>query len=118
MIHRTKAVITGLAAGMILGGSVWAGPAVSLHPIERPAQSAAPTEVRVENAGFSRWIQGFRGRARAQGISDRTLDRAFRNVQYDQDVIERDRNQSEFTKTIWDYLDSAVSSSRVTNGKK
>ncbi len=32
-------------------------------------------------------------------------------------MIEKDRNQSEFTKAIWDYLDSAVSDSRVSNGK-
>ena len=30
-------------------------------------------------------------------------------IDYNTDVIQRDRNQSEFTKQIWDYLDSAVS---------
>ena len=32
-------------------------------------------------------------------------------------VVERDRKQDEFTKTIWDYLDSAVSDERIANGK-
>ena len=36
---------------------------------------------------------------------------------YDAEVIRRDRNQSEFTKTIWDYLDSAASDTRIRNGK-
>ncbi|MGB5066486.1 MAG: lytic murein transglycosylase [Albidovulum sp.] len=69
------------------------------------------------NAGFDRWIEGFRRRALAKGITAATFDRAFRGVDYNAYVIEKDRNQSEFTKALWDYLDSAVSDSRVTNGK-
>ncbi|MGB7322660.1 MAG: lytic murein transglycosylase [Albidovulum sp.] len=69
------------------------------------------------NLGFDRWIAAFKGRAQAQGIKSATLDRAFQGIEYNTYVIEKDRNQSEFTKTIWDYLDSAVSDSRVTNGK-
>ncbi len=69
------------------------------------------------NLGLDRWIAGFRGRALAQGISAATFDRAFRGIGYNTSVIEKDRNQSEFTKAIWDYLDSAVSESRIANGK-
>ena len=32
-------------------------------------------------------------------------------------MIRRDRNQSEFTKQIWEYLDSAASDTRVKNGR-
>ena len=70
-----------------------------------------------DNARFTRWVRSFKSRARAKGISQRTIDNAFEGVRYDAKIIERDRNQSEFTKTIWDYLDSAASASRVTNGK-
>ena len=69
------------------------------------------------NAGFDRWIDGFRRRALAKGISATTFERAFKGVDYNAYVIEKDRNQSEFTKALWDYLDSAVSDSRVANGK-
>ncbi len=69
------------------------------------------------NIGFERWITGFRARAMAQGISQEVLDRAFEGVEYNPDVIQKDRNQSEFTKTIWDYLDSAASEARITNGR-
>jgi len=69
------------------------------------------------NRGFDRWITGFKARALAKGISATTFDRAFDGVDYDAQVIERDRNQSEFTKALWDYLDSAVSADRVANGK-
>jgi membrane-bound lytic murein transglycosylase B len=69
------------------------------------------------NAGFKRWISGFRGRALKAGISPAVFERSFRNAQYDADVIKRDRNQSEFTKTIWQYLDSAASDKWIANGK-
>jgi membrane-bound lytic murein transglycosylase B len=101
----------------------------TIRPLIRPLEvlSPAPKKVRsvtpeailaaTSGAGFKRWIIGFRNRAIAAGINPATFDRAFRNVSYDAKIIERDRNQSEFTKTIWDYLDSAASSTRIANGK-
>ncbi|WP_298841060.1 lytic murein transglycosylase [uncultured Roseobacter sp.] len=89
-----------------------------LRPATRGAGNPEPAVVQVASpAGFDRWVQNFQSRARAQGISNATLQSAFRNVRYDPDVIRRDRNQSEFTKTIWQYLDSAVSDRRIRNGK-
>lgn len=88
------------------------------NPVLRPADLGQDSLVQVAgNPGFQSWINGFRSRARAQGIQPRTLDRAFRGIRYDQDVIRRDRNQSEFTKTIWEYLDSAASDTRIKNGR-
>jgi lytic murein transglycosylase len=80
-------------------------------PLLIPVQSAADTQ------GLARWVADFRGRALTRGISSGTFDRAFRSVQYDADAIRRDRNQSEFTKTIWEYLDTAASDTRVRNGQ-
>ncbi|MEO0403122.1 MAG: lytic murein transglycosylase [Pseudomonadota bacterium] len=88
-----------------------------LRPQLRPQTVAQPAEKTGEDAGFQRWIAGFRDRALRQGISAATFENAFRGVSYDPSVIKLDRNQSEFTKTIWEYLDSAVSDSRVKNGK-
>lgn len=83
------------------------------------AMVSGPEEIipAAANLGFDRWTQGFRKRALAQGISAATFDRAFRGIDYNTYVIEKDRNQSEFTKAIWDYLDSAVSDTRVANGR-
>lgn len=69
-----------------------------------------------QDAALDRWIADFKTRARREGISQTTLDRAFRGVTYDADVIAKDRHQAEFTKQIWDYLDSAASPIRVKNG--
>ncbi|MDP2519864.1 lytic murein transglycosylase [Shimia thalassica] len=91
-----------------------------VRPVMRPSSTidAAPAaEPTSGNLGFQRWIDGFRQRALSSGISAKTFDRAFRNVKYNTDVIQKDRNQSEFTKTIWQYLESAASEKRIKNGK-
>src|SRR6056297_1200357 len=93
----------------------------AVRPVLRPANTIAAgmaVEASVSNQGFANWIRGFRGRALSTGISARTFDRAFRGIQYNASVVRKDRNQSEFTKQIWEYLDFAVSPSRVTNGRK
>ncbi len=69
-------------------------------------------------AGFDRWVNDFVGRAAARGIDPDVLRSAFAGVTYDPTVIEKDRNQGEFVRPIWDYLDKAVSEERVANGRK
>ncbi|MBO9447649.1 lytic murein transglycosylase [Ruegeria sp. R14_0] len=93
-----------------------AGVVVSIRPVIRP--SAKEYRVSVEgNARFQAWLGAFRERAVEQGISVATLDRSLAGLTYDKDVIRRDRNQAEFSKPIWEYLDSAVSDTRVRNGR-
>lgn len=75
-----------------------------------------PTHI-ADTQGLQSWLAAFRLRAAAAGISDAVLNDALTGLLYDPDVIRRDRNQSEFTKTIWDYLDTAASDARVENGK-
>ena len=92
-------------------------PERSLRPELRPELHAITVQGAANNRGLQRWISDFRARASAQGISTQAFDAAFRGVRYNADVIQRDRNQSEFTKTIWEYLDSAASDLRVRNGQ-
>lgn len=92
------------------------------HLRNRPAASPAPaapvTPASAEQrAGFERWTEGFRARARAKGISDGVLSRALASASYDPDVIRLDRRQAEFARPIWEYLDSAVSDTRLRNGR-
>lgn len=96
-------------------------PPTSLRPVVRPdlavinvTQTAA---ILPSDVGLREWITAYRPRALAAGITLATFDAAMTGARYDADVIKRDRNQSEFTKTIWDYLDSAASDLRVQNGK-
>ncbi len=85
-----------------------------------PAMNGPPevTELANTQTGLAAWITDFRSRALAFGIAQATFERAFREVRFDLDVITKDRNQSEFTKTIWEYLDSAASDDRIENGKQ
>ena len=96
-------------------------PSRSLRPVLRPAalQAEAALLARVTGTqeGFDNWVRDFRQRALEQGIRAATFDAAFKEAEFNRKVVERDRNQSEFTKTIWDYLDSAASAARVRNGK-
>ena len=87
----------------------------------RPAAAAtAPVAVASaeQKVGFDRWAQGFRGRAQAKGISATVVSRAMDAAYYDPDVIRLDRRQAEFARPIWEYLDSAVSDTRLANGRK
>lgn len=92
----------------------------SVRPEARPS-GLKSTEAAVQsgepNQRFQNWVRAFKARAVAQGISSAVLYDAFDGVSYDAEIIRRDRNQSEFTKSIWDYLDSAVSNTRIANGR-
>ncbi|MEP5731425.1 MAG: lytic murein transglycosylase [Sulfitobacter sp.] len=97
-----------------------AGPEASIRPSVRSATAAlAGTSVQgVASQGFDDWIVDFRPRAIAAGVAPDTFDQAMKGLKYDAKIIKRDRNQAEFTKTIWDYLDTAASDLRVQNGRK
>lgn len=83
---------------------------------ETEVASVALPEVR-EHENFAGWVSDFRRRARAEGIDAATLAAAFDAVSYQPRVIELDRAQPEFTRQVWDYLDSAVSVTRVNQGR-
>lgn len=70
------------------------------------------------NASFTDWLRSFKTQARSQGISQHIIEKAFDGVRYEEKTIKSDRNQAEFIKPIWEYLDSAVSSSRITSGNE
>lgn len=68
-------------------------------------------------SGFQRWVKNFRAVALTKGISARTYDRAFKGVKLNTRVMQLDRKQAEFSRQIWDYLDTATSPKRVKNGQ-
>ena len=68
-------------------------------------------------SGFQRWVKNFRAVALTKGVSARTYDRAFKGVKLNTRVMQLDRKQAEFSRQIWDYLDTATSPKRVKNGQ-
>ena len=120
MAYARTGILSALAIS--LGGCSAASALLDRSP--RPQARPAVEATRADTASVSRptsydqWIAGFRGRALGQGINARTFDRAFAGVGFNADSIRRDRHQPEFTRPIWAYLDTAVSDTRIENGRR
>jgi len=110
MQKATLMVLLALAAPP-LAADPDAAPSLQEAPAMPVPAATDPTE------SLARWITDFRPRALAEGISAATFDAAFAGVTLNETVLSRDRNQNEFTKTIWDYLATAVSDDRIASGR-
>jgi membrane-bound lytic murein transglycosylase B len=105
------ATLPGCAAAPSTSAPPPAPPTIGVPPV------AAATDEAALRQGFARWVAGFRASARAAGIDEATLHAAFDDVQYLPRVVEQDRAQPEFTRTVWEYLDSAVTPQRIATGQ-
>jgi lytic murein transglycosylase len=105
-----RSLVLGLGALMLTAACVEGGGS----PL---ASAPQPGMTPVPNAGYDAWVAAFRPRALAQGIAPATYDSAFRSAGYLPGVIERDRNQTEFKRSLEDYLAIAASSERVSMGQ-
>lgn len=77
--------------------------------------AAAPASA--DEPGFEEWLKSFRAEASAAGVRPDIFDSALTGVSLNQRVFELNDNQPEFSRSIWDYLDSAVSERRVNDGR-
>lgn len=107
----TLSILVALAAGAATLPASAQTPQASSSPA-----SAAPVDAERDQR-FARWIADFSASARAAGISEATLQTAFEGVRFIPRVTQADGAQAEFTRTVWDYLDSAVSAQRVIRGQ-
>lgn len=120
-MHRAVRIVGLCAIALPIMGCSYAGPERFARPVGSASAAVAapvPQASASQKAGFDQWVAGFRGRALAKGISAGTFDRAFASAYYDPDVIRLDRRQAEFSRPVWEYLDSAVSDTRLANGRK
>jgi len=99
LVLRSAARLAAAAAGLSLGLMLSAAPALA-------------------DAGFERWVAGFRATAVKSGVSGAVYDRAFRNVTgVDPEVLEKARTQPEFKAPTWDYFDNRVHENSVAVGR-
>ena len=77
---------------------------------------SAPDDAALQQA-FAAWVADAVAKARAAGIAEDTLRTAFAGVRYLPRVVELDRVQPEFSRTVWDYLDRAVTPQRIAAGQ-
>ena len=107
-----------ILATTVAGAMSMAG--CSSNATEAPTVAATTQTVKTSTrpASFEAWKSQLRTKALAQGISPATFDRAFQGVRINEKVVELDNRQPEFSRAIWEYLDGAVSSSRVSTGRQ
>ncbi|HEX2655418.1 MAG TPA: lytic murein transglycosylase [Xanthobacteraceae bacterium] len=67
---------------------------------------------------FPQWVDHFRPRARARGISDATYTRVMGSLKPDTSVYALDRAQPEFQEALWQYINRRVSDWRIRTGKE
>ena len=108
-------MLTGCAASTSTATPQPAPPSPPSSASSAAAQAGAD-DAALQQA-FARWVARVRASARAAGIEEATLRAALDDVRYLPRVIELDRAQPEFTRAVWDYLDSAVSPQRVALGQ-
>ena len=110
---------------MALAVALLAGCATQSTQAPLPPPSAADGHFAVSAAdsnrqerAFESWVTDFRSSATAAGIGEATLNVAFADVRYLPTVVEQDRAQPEYTRTVWSYLDIAVSPQRIALGQE
>lgn len=91
--------------------------AVPARPVARPDPATDPGLRPQPNASYDAWVKAFRDRARARGITETTLNRAFRGQGFLPGVIDRDRNQTEFRRTLEDYLAITAPEDKIAFGR-
>lgn len=80
------------------------------------ATAAAPRPAVAD--AFASCVAGKWPAARKAGVTRANFDAATRGLQPDPKTLELVNRQSEFVKPIWEYLDTAVSDSRVSTGRE
>ena len=91
----------------LLSAAVLGALAVCAMLSSAPAQ-AAPCGNSA--GGFAPWLQDLKRRARAEGISPSTIERALSGVTYDPSVIRRDRSQKSFKLSFEEFYKRRVGS--------
>ena len=80
--------------------------------------ACAVRSVHAQNSAFEAWVEKFRARAIARGVSDATYTRVMVGLKPDTSVYALRNNQDEFKEQLWQYLNRRASDWRITTGKE
>jgi len=105
---RAIVLFLGYVLGLIIMASAYG--AEGAVPVPPPSPAA-------EDTAFAAFLKDFRTTALAAGIQPEVYDAATGTISRNPRVFDRNQNQPEFARAIWDYLDDAVSEERVTGGR-
>ena len=112
---RAKILIT--VSLLALAGCATETPTSSSDSTPTSSPSLRAESEVTHPGGFDAWKSGFRSKVLARGISADIFDRAFAGTGVNSTVLRLDRNQAEFTKTLTQYLDSAVNTRTISIGR-
>lgn len=92
-------------------------------PSALPPKPSGPLPVPLASCGqtaegFEGWLVSFGRDAIARGVSTKTVESALRDLAYDPEVIELDRNQSAFQASFAEFYASHVTSKRLARAKE
>ncbi|QLK61375.1 lytic murein transglycosylase [Enterobacteriaceae bacterium Kacie_13] len=101
-------ILSGCAAQEATSGQPTTPPAAAAKA-PATASTAAPAKTSLAEQGrdpaeFPAYVEQLKAQARAQGISQQTIDSTFANIHFVDRVINSDRNQLEKKITLDDYL--------------
>ena len=77
-----------------------------------------PAQAQKSSTSFPKWVETFRKRAHARGISEKTYDSVMKGLKPDTSVYALQGAQPEFQEETWQYINRRVSDWRVINGKE
>ena len=77
-----------------------------------------PVLAQTAQLTFSQWVDGFRARARARGVSEATYRGVMTGIKPDTSVYALDKAQPEFREQVWQYLNRRVSDWRIRIGRE
>ena len=92
--------------------------ATAIAPPSAAISQPVPAAINAEPLlSFDEWRMLLRSDAIAAGIDADLFDRTFTGITLDPKVIAADNSQPEFTRPVWEYIDGAVSVSRIAQGR-
>ncbi|MGD9657756.1 MAG: lytic transglycosylase domain-containing protein [Methylocystis sp.] len=81
------------------------------------AETACAESCGSSASGFGQWLEDVKRDARANGVSQRTLDAALADVSYDHAVISRDRGQRIFRQSFEKFSSRLVTRRRLSKAR-
>lgn len=98
--------------------------AISCLMLATPSLAAPPTGFK-ENPRdcrntieFGAWLEGFKKEAAAAGISKGAIQKALGGIEFDPNIIKRDRRQGFFAQSFISFQKKLATDSRVVAGRK
>ena len=86
------------------------------HPAKRPLPPP-PHDNCKNTSSFATWLEGFKRKAAAQGISRQTISAALDGMTLNSNVMALDRKQSFFAQTFLDFQAKLATPNRVQSGR-